>query len=70
MAKKGQTFRNYSEEWKQNAVQMYEQEGMSYGAIAKALGMPSSTQIKGWVKKHRNGESFTDQRGKKWKLHQ
>jgi transposase-like protein len=48
MGEKGSKFRSYSEEWKQNAVQMYYQQGMSYEAIAKTLGMPSSTQVKRW----------------------
>jgi transposase len=61
MAKKGQTFQQYTEEFKAKAVHMYEHEGMSYDAVAKALGVPSSTQIKQWVKKHRRGESFVDQ---------
>jgi hypothetical protein len=43
---------------------LYENEGMSYQAVAKKLGIPSCTQIKVWVKKYRNGESLGDQRGK------
>lgn len=64
MAKKGQTFQRYTEEWKYSAVQMYVQEGMGYKTIAKVLGMPSHTQIVQWVKKFKNGETFSDQRGK------
>lgn len=64
MAKKGQTFRHYSEEWKQNAIQMYVLGNMGYKTIAKVLGMPNPSPIKQWVKKYRNGESLSDQRGK------
>jgi transposase len=64
MARKGQTFHRYTEEFKQRAIHMYENEGMSYQAVAKKLGIPSCTQIKVWVKKYRNGESLGDQRGK------
>lgn len=60
MAKKG----HYPEEWKQNAIQMYVQGNMGYKTIAKVLGMPSHSPIKQWVKKYRNGESLSDQRGK------
>jgi len=63
MAKTGQTFQRYSEEFKQKAITLYERKGMSYEAVAKELGVPSSTQIKTWVRKHRNGESLEDQRG-------
>ena len=45
MAKTGQTFQRYSEEFKQKAITLYERKGMSYEAVAKELGVPSSTQI-------------------------
>lgn len=64
MAKKGQTFQSYTEEFKLQAIQLYEGGDMSYKNVADALGIPSSTQVKAWVKKHRNGESLTSQRGK------
>lgn len=64
MAKKGTKFRHYTEDFKQQAVHMYEQKMMSYAAVAKELGIPSSTPIKNWVKKFRNGESFMNRRGK------
>ncbi|MGG3465888.1 transposase, partial [Brevibacillus laterosporus] len=51
MAKKGQKFKRYSEEFKLKAVNLYQERGMSYKAITKALGIPSSTQIKQWVRK-------------------
>lgn len=64
MARKGQTFRHYTEEFKLKAVEMYENGSKSYKALAEELGIRSSTQLKNWVKKHRDGESFEDQRGK------
>ncbi|MBH0328717.1 transposase [Brevibacillus brevis] len=64
MAKKGQTFKRYSEEFKLRAVNMYQQEGMGYKAIAKELGIPSKTQVLQWVRKKNSGEGFVDQRGK------
>lgn len=65
MAKKGQTFKRYSEEFKLRAVTMYLQGGMGYKAIAKELGIPSKSQVQQWVRKKNNGEGFVDQRGKK-----
>jgi len=64
MAKKGQTFKRYSEEFKLKAVNMYLLGGMSYQAIAKELGIPSNTQVKQWVRKKNSGEGLGDQRGK------
>ncbi|WP_103106485.1 IS3 family transposase [Brevibacillus reuszeri] len=64
MAKKGQTFKRYSEEFKLRAVNMYQEEGMGYEAIAKELGIPSKTQVRQWVRKKNSGESFVDQRGR------
>ena len=64
MARKGQTFQRYSEVFKQKAVKMYEEQGKSYRTVAKELGIRSERQVKDWVKKYRNKESFADQRGK------
>ncbi|TPG75490.1 transposase, partial [Brevibacillus laterosporus] len=64
MAKKGQTFQRYTMEFKQKAIALYEQKGISYEAIAKELGVPSPTQIKNWVRKYRDGDGLEDQRGK------
>lgn len=64
MAKKGQTFKRYSEELKMKAVNMYLQGGMGYKAIAKELGIPSKTQVQQWVRKQNSGEGFEDRRGK------
>lgn len=64
MAKKGQTFQRYSEAFKQKAVKMYLEEGRSYRAVAQELGLRSDTQVKDWVKKYQNKESFADKRAK------
>ncbi|MCR8966122.1 hypothetical protein O0550_23545 [Brevibacillus halotolerans] len=37
---------------------------MSYKAITKALGIPSSTQVKQWARKFNSGEGIMDKRGK------
>lgn len=63
MARKGQTFRKYSQEFKLEAGRLYEQEGLSYQAVAKQMGIPSNTQVKQWIKKHRRGESLEHGRG-------
>lgn len=41
--------------------------GMSHREVAKHFGIPSSTQVKVWVKRYRNGEPLTMQRGKQEK---
>ena len=64
MALKGTKFNNYSNELKMKAVELYESGSGSYDSIARDLGLKSSTQLKTWVKKFRNGELFNDQRGK------
>jgi transposase len=62
MAKKGQKFRDYATELKKEAVRLYEQEGLSYQGVADQLGITSNTQVKQWVKKHRNGEALEGSR--------
>lgn len=51
MAKKGQTFQRYTEEFKKKAVQRYEKGEESYRTIAADLGLRSSTQLRQWAKK-------------------
>jgi transposase len=63
MAKKGQVFQQYNLEIKQEAVRLYESEGMSYQSVAEKLGVKNNTQIKQWVKKHRKGESLERRNG-------
>lgn len=59
---KGRKFRNYTLEFKLEAVRLYLEEGLSYQSVADQMGVPSNTQIKQWVKKHKNGESLEDKR--------
>lgn len=58
MAKKGQTFHQYTEEFKLAAVQEYMKGTSSYKTIAEKLEIRSCTQLKVWVKKWRTGELF------------
>ena len=62
MAKKGQLFQSYTDEFKLNAVMKYINGSKSYKVMADELGILSCTQLKVWVKKWKNGEQF-DQRG-------
>lgn len=64
MARKGQTFQHYTEEFKIKAVNMYEEGNKSYQTLATELGLRSSTQLKNWVRKYRENQSLEDQRGK------
>ncbi|MEK5495918.1 IS3 family transposase [Bacillus sp. FSL M8-0077] len=64
MARKGQQFQQYSKEFKMKAVKMYEEGNKSYQSLSEELGIKSSTQLKSWVRKFREGQSFEDQRGK------
>jgi transposase-like protein len=64
MARKGQKFQQYTSELKAEAVRLYEEEGVSYQTVADQLGIKSRTQVKQWVKKHRNHETLEDKRGK------
>nr|WP_089374185.1 IS3 family transposase [Bacillus altitudinis] len=63
MARKGQQFQHYSKEFKMKAVKMYEEGNKSYQSLSEELGIKSSTQLKSWVRKYREGQSFEDQRG-------
>ncbi|WP_429748714.1 MULTISPECIES: IS3 family transposase [unclassified Bacillus (in: firmicutes)] len=63
MAKKGQTFQPYTEEFKRKAVMLYVNGEKSYQILANELGLRSPTQLKDWVKKHKQGEPLADQRG-------
>jgi transposase len=62
MAKKGQKFNSYTDEFKQKAVMKYINGSKSYQVLADELGMRSCTQLKVWVRKWKEGESF-DTRG-------
>lgn len=63
MAKKGQTFQEYTEELKREVVRLKVEEGWSYRQIRERFGIKSDAQIVSWVKKVQNNESFEDQRG-------
>lgn len=62
MAKKGQQFQRYSNEFKQKAVLAYVNGSKSYKVVAEELGIRHCTQLKVWVKKWMNGQPF-DERG-------
>ena len=64
MVQKGQTFLKYSPELKAEAVRLYTEEKLSAIRIASILGIRSKTQVQEWVKKHLQGESKEDLRGK------
>ncbi|MCM3291864.1 transposase [Paenibacillus sp. MER 180] len=51
MAKKGQTFYTYTEEFKLKAVKAYLEGCESYKVVAKREGVRNCTQLKVWVKK-------------------
>lgn len=58
MAKKGQTFNQYTEDFKLAAVQEYMKGTSSYKRIAERLDIRNCTQLKVWVKKWQSGEGF------------
>jgi transposase len=64
MAKKGQVFNNYTEDFKLKAVEMYLNGEGSYSTLSNQLGLRSSTQLKSWVKKFEEGRQLDDQRGR------
>ncbi|GAB6523895.1 transposase [Bacillus cereus] len=63
MAKKGQIFQPYTEEFKRKAVMMYINGEKSDQILSNELEIRSPTQLKDWVKKHKQGEPLADQRG-------
>ncbi len=58
MAKKGQTFNTYTDEFKVKAVRTYLEGSSSYQVVAEREGIRNCSQLKVWVKKWLNGESF------------
>lgn len=62
MAKKGQTFQKYTDDFKLKAVMKYINGNQSYEVLSKELGIRSCTQLKVWVKKWKKGDPF-DVRG-------
>lgn len=67
--KKGQALTRYSEDIKKEAVRLRMEEQLSYAMIREKLGIKSDAQIINWVRKHQNGESFEDYRGRWNKKH-
>ncbi len=63
MAKKGQQFQTYTEEFKLNAVMKYINGSKSYKVMADELGIRNCTQLKVWVKKWKNGQAFDERSG-------
>lgn len=64
MGKTGRTNQIYTEDFKKRAVKLYKEGNKSYKTLAEELGLRSSTQLKNWVKKVNEGESFEDLRGR------
>lgn len=58
MATKGQQFQQYTEEFKLAAVKEYVEGAMSYKVVAEMLKIRNCTQLKVWVKRWQNGETF------------
>ncbi|WP_435873857.1 IS3 family transposase, partial [Polycladomyces subterraneus] len=61
MAKKGQKFRSFSQEFKLKAVKMYHEEHKGVETIAKELGLPSHSYVRRWLKAYA-AEGLKDQR--------
>lgn len=63
MAKKGQVYEQYSEEFKLSAVRHYLEGATSYKVVAEQLEIRNCTQLKVWVRKYREGEAFDTRKG-------
>ncbi|MFC3748714.1 transposase [Paenibacillus sp. GCM10012306] len=63
MTRKGQVFQQYAEDFKMKAVKGYFKGSSSHNVVAEMLGIRSSTQLKAWVRKHRDGEAFGTRKG-------
>lgn len=59
---KGQTFQMYTEAFKLKAVRTYLDGSSSYTIIAEQQGIRSCTQLKVWVRKWKNGDSFDERK--------
>ncbi|HAJ4019726.1 TPA: IS3 family transposase, partial [Escherichia coli] len=62
--RKGQKQQQYDEATKSEAVRLRVEEHWSYPMIMEKLGIKSKTQIREWVQKRQNGETFEDYRGR------
>jgi len=67
--RKGQKMSRYSEETKTEAVRLRVEEHWSFPMIMEKLEIKSKTQIREWVEKYQNGETFEDFRGRWTKKH-
>ncbi|MBP1154620.1 transposase [Paenibacillus sp. PvR052] len=63
MAKKGQIFQTYTEEFKVAAVKAYLEGSSSYKIIAEQMKIRNCSQLKVWVKKWKNGVKFDERKG-------
>jgi transposase-like protein len=45
-------------------VQLHEEQGKSYRAIAEELEIRNVSQVKAWIKKYRNQESLEDKQSR------
>jgi transposase len=63
MAKKGQIFQTYTEEFKMAAVKVYLEGSSSYKMIAEQMKIRNCSQLKVWVKKWKNGVKFDERKG-------
>lgn len=57
-------FTTYSQEFKEDAVRQYLQDGKSYRQVTEELGIKDTRTLRSWVSKARKGESLEDGRGK------
>jgi len=62
MAKKGQVFQSYTDEFKLQAVRTYLEGYSSYKVVAEQLKIRNCSQLKVWVKKWQNGDSFDERK--------
>jgi transposase len=69
MAKKGQKFNRYTDEFKKEVVRLRLVEKLSFSQIQERTGVKSDAQIVGWIRKHQAGETFEDFRGRWAKKH-
>jgi Transposase and inactivated derivatives len=64
MAKNGQSFNQYDEETKMEAVRLRLEDKWTYSMIMNKLNIRSESQILNWVRKFQSGEAFEDYRGR------
>lgn len=63
MAKKGQTFQQYTEDFKLAAIKAYLEGSTSYKLVSEKMGIRNCTQLKVWVRKWQDGEAFDVRKG-------